>query len=185
MAFRQKGHDAYSCDIVDCSGGHPEWHIRDDVLLHLDDGWDLMIGHPPCTFLSYVGNRHWDDCGRMEKRLDALSFFGKLWRAPINRICLENPMGCASPVISKYSQIINPNYFGDGDKKRTCLWLKGLPKLNHLKGDDLFGVNTHVDVAANVTRSGRKVFFTEKISGSVKRSKSFTGIAKAMADQWG
>lgn len=141
IAFREKGHEAYSCDIQECSGGHPEWHIIEDVTRVLSGGywdtelgvrvyvenWDLMIGHPPCTYLSYAATSSWNNPGRLQKRIDALKFFADLWLAPVDKICLENPMGCASPTIAKYSQIIQPYYFGDSESKRTCLWLKGLP----------------------------------------------------------
>ena len=110
MAFKAKGHEAYSADIQDCSGGHPKWHIKGDVLEILNDGWDLMIGHPPCTYISYAGTAHWGNPGRVFKRLRALDFFAKLWEAPISKICLENPKSCASPTIAKYSQIIQPYY---------------------------------------------------------------------------
>lgn len=105
-AFRELGHEAFSADIQDCSGGHKEWHRKGDVLEIINEGWDMMIGHPPCTFLSYAATSSWNNQGRLQKRLDALAFFAKLWEAPINKICLENPMGCASPTIAKFSQII-------------------------------------------------------------------------------
>jgi len=128
IAFRNKGHEAYSCDLIPCSGGHPEWHIQDDVLKHLNDDWDMMIGHPPCTYLSFAANRSWNDPGRIYKRLEALKFFADLWEAPIPSICLENPKSCASPVISKYSQVVQPYYFGDPFLKTTWLWLKNFWK---------------------------------------------------------
>ena len=112
-AFRELGHEAYSCDLQDCSGGHPEWHIKGDLLEVIKDSWDLMIAHPPCTYLSYAGTNWWNRPGRVLKRLEALEFFAKLWEAPIDKICLENPKGCASPAIAKYSQIIQPYYFGN------------------------------------------------------------------------
>lgn len=193
-AFRERGHEAYSCDILPCSGGHPEWHIQDDVLIHLDDGWDMMIGHPPCTYLSYAGTKFWNDEGRLEKRLDALGFFARLWLSPIEKICLENPMGCATPTIAKYSQIIQPYYFGDAESKRTCLWLKNLPLLKHTNGDNLFDKNTHIKPKIyGYYKTGKKkgtpiygnnyLKFSED-RGQI-RSKTFPGIAKAMAEQWG
>jgi hypothetical protein len=84
-AFREKGHEAYSCDTKECSGGHPEWHIKGDVLKIINNGWDLMIGHPPCTFISYAGTQSWNNPGRVFKRLEALMFFAKLWEAPIDK----------------------------------------------------------------------------------------------------
>lgn len=125
-AFRDLGHEAFSCDIVECSGGYSDWHIQDDVRNHINDSWDMMIAFPPCQYLTYADLRHWDSPGRLQKRLEALSFFAELWTAPIEKICIENPRGCASPVISKYSQIIQPYFFGDAAYKTTCLWLKNL-----------------------------------------------------------
>ena len=129
-AFRAKGIEAYSCDIQDCSGGHPEWHIKGDAIAEAYSGkYDMMIAHPPCTYLSYAGIGYWNRPGRLKKRLLALDFFATLWEAPVKMVCLENPKGCASPTIAKYSQIIQPYYFGDPHLKTTCLWLKNLPCL--------------------------------------------------------
>lgn len=188
IAFRDKGHEAYSCDIQECSGGFPEWHIKGDVIEQLYKGWDMMIGFPPCTYLTYAGTRHWNNPGRLEKRLDALNFFAKLWTAPIDKICLENPKGCASPTIAKYSQEIQPYYFGDSDQKTTWLWLKGLPPLVHVEQDDLFLNRTHVDKPEpiSIDKTGKKRYFADsKIRDAKIRSKTFPGIARAMADQWG
>lgn len=188
IAFRDKGHQAYSCDLIDCSGGHPEWHIKGDVLEILNDGWDMLIGFPPCTYLSYAGTRHWNNPGRLEKRLKALEFFGKMWTAPINKICLENPKGCASPTIAKYNQIIQPYYFGDEDRKTTCLWLKNLPNLIHVENNNnLFYKKTHVDKPEpyGVLSSGKKTYFSDGKHRDPKiRSKTFPGIAEAMSNQW-
>ncbi len=196
-AFRERGHEAYSCDIQDCSGGHPEWHIKDDLLKHINDGWDLMIAHPPCTYISYAGTRWWNDEGRCKKRLEALDFFRQLWEAPVRKICIENPRSCASPTIAKYTQEINPFYFGDEATKPTWLWLKNLPMLIHLEQTDMFDNKTHVgkgEFIYHTTKSG-------KVKGDSKwyseawhlppeeraklRSKTFPGIATAMAEQWG
>lgn len=188
IAFRDKGHEAYSCDIQDCSGGHPEWHIQGDVLEQLKKDWDMLIGFPPCTFLTYAGTRHWNNPGRLERRLDALNFFAELWLSGIDKICLENPKGCASPAISKYSQEIQPYYFGDSDQKTTWLWLKGLNPLLHSIEDDLFSVKTHVEKPEpiSIDSTGKKRYFSDsKIRDAKTRSKTFPGIAKAMAEQWG
>ena len=190
-AFRDLGHEAYSCDLQDCSGGHPEWHIIGDVSDILYDGWDLLIGHPPCTYISYAGTAHWNKPGRLLKRLVALEFFAKLWLAPIERICLENPKGCASPIIAKFTQEIQPYYFGDSDLKTTWLWLKNLPQLEHFREHNLFNEMTHTKKPEPIyvdKVSGKKRYFTQAISGSnreFKRAKTFPGIAQAMADQWG
>jgi hypothetical protein len=178
-AFRELGHEAFSCDVLPCSGGHPEWHIQDDVLNHLDDGWDLMIAHPPCTYLSYAGTRVWNREGRVWDRLKALDFFAKLWTCKIPLICIENPRGCSSPTISKYSQIIQPYFFGDEESKTTWLWLKGLPLL---KPTNIVKPKVH-----RIAPNGKKVYFEESITCKDRaklRSKTFPGIAKAMANQW-
>lgn len=188
IAFRNKGHEAYSCDIQDCSGGHPEWHFKGNVFDYMTSDFDMMIGFPPCTYLTYAGTRHWNNPGRLEKRLDALNFFAKMWTAPIEKICLENPQGCASPTIAKYSQIIQPYYFGDSEQKTTCLWLKNLPLLQHTEFDDLFSVKTHVEKPEpfSILSSGKKTYFADGKHRDPKlRSKTFPGIAQAMADQWG
>lgn len=189
IAFRERGHEAYSCDIQECSGGRPEWHIQEDVLAHLNDGWDMLIGHPPCTYINYIGIAWWNDPGRCEKRLKALDFFRKMWEAPIDKICLENPKGCASPTIAKYTQIIQPYYFGDPHLKTTCLWLKGLPPLVWTKENTLFEDATAVmkPDPLYIQENGKKRYYTDMLSGGndKQRSKTFPGIARAMAEQWG
>jgi site-specific DNA-cytosine methylase len=192
-AFRRLGHNAFSCDLQPCSGGHPEWHIQGDVIAQLGNGWDLMIGHPPCTYLSYAGTAHWNNPGRLQKRLKALEFFAALWEAPINHICLENPKGCASPAITKYSQEIQPYYFGDQHLKTTWLWLKNLPALTYSLTGNLFEQQTATErpEAIYTDYTGKKRYFTDAIGGyhgegnsTLKRSKTFPGIAEAMATQW-
>lgn len=197
--FRKKGHDAFSCDIQDCTGGHPEWHIKDDILNVIGGGgYDMLIGFPPCTYISGAGNGYFNilkygdkAIERWEKRIEGVKFFMALWNSGIPKIALENPLGFLNGTFPP-SQIIEPYYFGDSDKKRTCLWLKNLPPLIHHKEHNLFGSKTHVDKPEPVyiDVSGKKRYFTEAISGgtkesSINRSKTFTGIAKAMAEQWG
>ena len=197
-AFRERGHEAYSCDIQECSGGHPEWHIQGDAMEVIrSDRWDMLIGHPPCTFLSNAGIGYFniDKYGekaeeRMISRLNASKFFMDMYTAPIPKICLENPVGFINGWL-RPSQIIEPYFFGDAHKKRTCLWLKNLPPLVHRRQNDLFGSRTHVEVKPTyIDKSGKARYFTDAISGFHKdaqklRSKTFPGIAKAMADQWG
>jgi len=185
------GHEAYSCDILECSGGHPEWHIHGDVLEQLGRGWDMMIGFPPCTYISYAGTAYWNDPGRLEKRLEALAFFAKLWIAPIQMICLENPKSCASPAIAKYSQEIQPYYFGDPHLKTTWLWLKGLPKLEYKTRPDLFGDKTACQKPEPIyiSKNGKNLYTTDARSGSREdtqklRARFWPGIASAMAQQW-
>lgn len=198
-AFRNKGHESYSCDIQECSGGHPEWHYHQDIFEVIEKygPWDMMIAHPPCTYLSHAGNNYLNiekygqaAINRRESQIEAADFFMQLWKANIPKICIENPIGYINSRLPT-TQIIQPYYFGDSDKKTTCLWLKGLPKLVHFKVDDLFAVKTHVIAdPIYIDRSGKKRYFTDSISGSSKegkklRSKTFPGIAQAMADQWG
>lgn len=132
IAFRNKGHEAYSCDIKPCSGGYPKWHIQDDVLNHLDKNWDLIIAHPPCTYLSKAGAcRLYPQKGvlnqeRYKKGLEAKEFFMKLYNAPCNKVCVENPVSLRIFNLPPYSQEIEPYMFGHPVSKRTRLWLKGL-----------------------------------------------------------
>lgn len=189
-AFLEAGVDAWSCDILPCEGDYPERHLQGDLLEVLNENWDLAILHPPCTYISYAATKYWNQPGRAKKRLEALEFFRKCWEAPIEHICVENPMGFADAVIEKHSQIIHPYYFGDSHLKKTCLWLKNLPKLEHRKQDDLFAEKTHTEKPEPIyiDKSGKKRYFTDAISGSQngghKRSKSFPGIASAMVEQW-
>ena len=187
-AFRAKGHNAFSCDIQECSGGHPEWHIQDDVLKHLD-GWDLIIAHPPCTYLSNAGAR-WLWAGyrlnieRYEKGLDARAFFMKLWHANCPCICIENPIPSSIYFLPSCSQIVRPYEYGHPYSKKTCLWLKGLPPL---KPTDI--VADHIPFVSSGSYSkthDQKYKGASRKGGSAKsRSKTFSGIAKAMAEQWG
>jgi len=193
-AFRELGHEAYSCDILPCSGGHTEWHIQGDVLEQLNMGWDLMIAHPPCTFLTVTGMRwlyadknkdrpHPKFPNRLKDQEKAIKFFKKLLESPIDKIAIENPVGIISTRIRKPNQIIKPCQFGEDANKRTCLWLKGLPKLIPTK---------EVKVTFRKTKSGaifdNWYWETSKLKGKerqIARSKTFLGIAKAMAEQWG
>lgn len=191
-AFSKRGHDAWSCDLLDTEipGNHYKGDVRDILYEH----WDLMIGHPPCTYLSYAATRVWNEPGRVFKRIEALQFFAELWEAPIDKICLENPKGCASPTIAKYSQVIQPYYWGDDLVKTTWLWLKGLPKLQYLKQDDLFGnKQTMKGIPKSLYYStGRKKVSTDILgdgfSGTERqkeRARFHHGVAVAMAEQWG
>lgn len=135
-AFTARGHDATSCDLLPTES--PGKHYQGSVLDILYNGWGLMIGHPPCKFISYAATKYWHQDGRAQKRIEALGFFNTLLSAPIEKICIENPLGCAGPIIRPHDQIIHPYYFGDSDVKRTCLWLKNLPKLVYELNDNLF-----------------------------------------------
>jgi len=172
-AFRAKGHEAFSCDILPCSGGHPEWHIQDDVLKHLDDGLDLMIAHPPCTRLCNSGVMWLEKRNLWSDLKQATAFFNKLKNANIDKICIENPIPHKYAVkdIGKYTQIIQPWMFGHGETKATCLWLKNLPKLKPTNIVD--------------GREQRLHRLPPSKDRARLRSKTFPGIAKAMAEQWG
>ena len=180
IAFRAKGHEAYSCDIEPCSGGHPEWHIQDDVLKHLGDNWDLIIAHPPCTYLSNAGARFLYPKGvlneeRYKKGLEAKEFFLKLYNADCPKICVENPVSSKIFNMPKHTQEIQPYYFGHPFKKKTRLWLKGLEPL---KPTNIVEVSESTKIAGNWFNKGGK-------ERQKNRSKTFEGIAKAMAEQWG
>lgn len=179
-AFRKLGHKAYSCDILPCSGGHPEWHIQGDVLEVLDKDWDMMIAHPPCTYLTNAGAVHLYpkkvlDKERYKKGIVAKEFFLKLINANIPLICVENPIPSRIFGLPKYSQTIQPYWFGHPFSKKTCLWLKYLPPLNPTKIVDSV---QSTKVAGNWFNKGGK-------ERQINRSKTFQGIANAMADQWG
>ena len=182
--LRALGHKAYSCDILPESGGHPEWHIQKDVVEVLEDDWDMIIAFPPCTHLASSGAA-WFEAKRADGRQQAaINFFMLFANHPCKKIAIENPVGIMSTQFRKPDQIIQPWQFGDPYSKRTCLWLKGLPKLRHT---DI------VDPGEMITyKSGRTMpkWYAEawKLSPSERsktRSKTFPGIAQAMARQWG
>ena len=193
-AFRARGHEAYSCDIQECSGGHPEWHIKDNVLNHLNDRWDLMIAFPPCTYLSSVQTFLCrKDPLRVVKRIAAADFFMRFINANVARIAVENPTGVMSHIYREPDQIIHPYYFGDAVMKRTCLWLKGLPKLVHASETDLFKDSTFGVVPPPVKiwiqKTTGKVKYQRQVNAPFldgkQRSKLSPFIARAMAEQWG
>ena len=209
-AFRERGHKAFSCDILPCSGGHPEWHIQGDVLpllngnctfqtadthIHTQAGkWDLIIAHPPCTYLSTAATQcHSVKCfskeyiaKRTHKRIEAMRFFMRFVDADCDKIAIENPTGVMNTCFRKPDQIIQPYYFAESvdDKdnyftKKTGLWLKGLPELNY----DC-KLPSPMENAPR-WQNGKKINWTEGNHGQKARSKTFPGIAKAMAEQWG
>lgn len=191
IAFREKGHEAYSCDVEYCSGGHPEWHIKDDALKHLNEKWDLIIAHPPCTYLTVTGNR-WFDIDRYgekaikrhQLRREAIKFFMQLVNAPCEKIAVENPVGAMSSEYRKPDQIIQPYEYGHPMTKKTCLWLKNLPLL---KPTNI--VKPEYVICADGKRYSKVHVETFSIKDPEERarvrSKTFEGIAKAMAEQWG
>ena len=180
-AFAAKGHDAWSCDILPTES--PGNHFQGDILEHLDKGWDLMIAHPPCTHLAVSGAR-WFTEGKKPWSLqeDALDFVRKLLDAPIDKIALENPVSVISTKIKKPNQIIQPFEYGHDVTKRTCLWLKNLPNLKPTKivKPDIVLVN-----GKKMSRMHYESFKLPSKERSKVRSKFYTGIAEAMADQWG
>lgn len=212
-AFRAKGHEAYSCDIIDCSGGHPEWHIKQDVIPLLNgdccftttDGqthtligeWDMIIAFPPCTFLTVTGNRWFDVLKygskaqkRWEDRCKAICFFLSIAYAECKRIVIENPIGCMSTYFRKPEQIIHPYYFAKNEndenceRKATCLWLKGVPPL-------VYSIKAKPRVVAYKNGKGTDSPWhinTMSLPADERekaRSKTFSGVADAMAEQWG
>lgn len=220
-AFREKGHEAYSCDIIECSGGHPEWHIQGDALPLLNgncefwtkdkDGrgvswhritgkWDMIIAFPPCTHLAVSGARHFEKKRADSRQREGIEFFCQFLNADCDKVAIENPVGIISgdyipkwfpDLAEKYSlpikqsQIIQPYEYGHNAKKSTCLWLKGLPLL---KPTEI----VEPDLISYMCKSGKKVTFSrhmvqgfENGERAKSRSKTFPGIAKAMAEQWG
>lgn len=200
-AFRAKGHDAWSCDILPTEGD-PAWHIQDDVLKHLDDGWDMMIAHPDCTFLT--GSAEWaykDEqtkkmnpgtlfgAARREARKEAISFVKTLWEADIEMVAVENPVGILSTEWMEPDQYIQPNEYGEDASKKTCLWLRKLPKLvptQFFPPRLVLSPNgkSYVYRWSNQTDSGQNKL-TPSESRGLDRAKFYPGWAKAMAEQWG
>lgn len=181
-AFRARGHEAYSCDILPTRGEHPEWHIQDDVLNHLNDGWDLMVAHPPCTWLCQAMRTNAARKDRpkisaifLSERKKAYDFFMALYNAPIPKIAVENPIGYMNQkgIFRKPDQTIRPWMFGHPYKKDVCLWLKDLPKLTPTR----------------LIPPPYKTFdfwSTKRNPNGVSlKSVTFQGIAEAMAEQWG
>jgi len=179
-AFRKLGHEVFSCDTQACSGEHPEWHIQGDVLEHLNEGWDMMIAHPPCTYLSRAGTRWLFPKGilnqeRYNKGIEAKEFFLKLLNANIPKIVIENPVPHKVFDMPKETQKIQPYEFGHTAQKATLLWIKNLPLL---KGTKLVKPEYYI-----CNKGWRHSKFCANWDGK-KKSKTFSGIAKAMAEQW-
>lgn len=204
MSFRDKGHYAFSCDVLPCSGGHPEYHIQGDALEILNGGdfvtmdgrkhhvdkWDLLIAHPPCTYLTNSGNRWFNELkygeeaiNRKKLREEAATFFMNFVKAPAEHIAIENPIGYMSAIYRKPDQIIQPYEFGEPERKATCLWLKNLPLLtptNIVKPNIVVLPSGKTDSMLHYS-----TFRLNKSERSKIRSQTFWGVAKAMADQWG
>ena len=167
-AFRSRGHDAYSCDLLECEGD-PRWHLQQPVEDVLADGWDLMVAHPPCTHLAVSGSRHFHR--KQREQAEALDFVRLLMAAPVERWCIENPVSIISSAIAPPSQIIQPWQFGHGETKATCLWLKNLPKLKPTDCVD--------------GRESRVWLMSPGPDRWKERSRTYQGVADAMAKQWG
>ena len=214
-AFRQRGHEAYSCDILECSGGHNEWHILGNVLpllnreddgnngwhyiyfttadgkIHYVERWDLIIAHPPCTYLTVTGNRWFNiekygekAIQRYKAREEAIKFFLELANADSEKIVIENPVGIMSTEWRKPDQIIQPYMFGDSAEKKTCLWLKGVQPLeptNEVKPPERLRFVS----GKTMPKWYSDCWSMPKEERARIRSKTFPGIAKAMAEQWG
>lgn len=201
-AFRELGHEDYSCDIIEPSGGHPEWHILGDALVAIQGGqiitmdgavhdvgkWDMLIAHPPCTYLSNAGARHlWKDhklqADRVMKGIEARDFFMNFYLADIPKVAVENPVPSKVFVMPPYTQAIQPYQFGHPYSKKTCLWLKGLEPLRATK--EIQPIATWCPSGSYSGKHGeqhRGMFTKDRAKN---RAKTFPGIAKAMAEQWG
>lgn len=207
IEMRKLGHEAFSADLQECSGGHPEWHIQGDALelispdcywfqtmdgtTHIHKGWDMMIAHPPCTYLSNAGavrlykridGESYVKLSRLNDGLDAKEFFLSFWNADIPKIAIENPIPSGVCRLPPYTQIVQPYEHGDPYSKKTCLWLKGLPELTP--------TNIVEPICSWVSGGSKKADGTPRenkgtvYQDSKTRSKTFPGIAKAMATQW-
>ena len=170
IELRKLGHEAYSCDIEPCSGGHPEWHLQQDVITLLTQKWDMILAFPPCTHLAASGAK-WFAAKRADGRQqNAIDFFMRFANSDCPRIAIENPVGIMSTVWKKPDQIIQPWQFGHGETKKTCLWLKGLPPL----------IPTEI-----VEGREQRIWKMPPSEDRAKnRAKTFPGIARAMAEQW-
>lgn len=195
IEMRKLGHEAYSCDIYECSGGHPEWHIQGDAIPlvngnccfntmdgsehRIDGKWDLLIAHPPCTYLSNAGARFLYPKGvlneeRLAKGLEAKEFFMHFINADCDKIAVENPIPSKVYGLPPYTQTVQPWMFGHPVQKKTCFWLKGIPKLNPT---DIVAERQSTKIPGNWFNHGGK-------ERQKNRAKTFPGIAKAMAEQW-
>lgn len=170
IELRKLGHEAYSCDIEPCSGGYPEWHLQQDVLQLLNEKWDMIIAFPPCTHLAVSGARHFEEKRKDGRQQQGIDFFMAIANAQCERIAIENPIGIMSTIFRKPDQIIQPWQFGHGETKATCLWLKGLPGLKPTEIVD--------------GRKERVWRMPPSPDRAKLRSKTYPGIAKAMAEQW-
>ena len=182
IEMRKLGHETYSCDIEPCSGGHPEWHLQVDALELLKMQWDMVIAFPPCTHLAASGARYFRQKREDGRQQQGVDFFMRFVDAGCEKIAIENPVGIMSTVYRKPDQIIQPYEFGHPERKKTCLWLKGLPLLTptnivepelHICGNGIVDSKWHYETYGLPSEIRAKM-----------RSKTFPGIARAMAEQW-
>jgi site-specific DNA-cytosine methylase len=189
IELRNLGYEAFSCDILPCSGGRPEWHIKEDVLKVIDRGWDMLIAFPPCTHLALSGSQHWPQKQKDGRQKKAIDFFMSLVKAPIEKICIENPMSIMSTAYRKPDQIIQPWQYGHEAQKTTCLWLKNL---NKLEPTNIVSKGEFIEFVTKkgVKKRQPKWYFDAlknsktKEDRTILRSKTFKGIAEAMANQF-
>ena len=188
IELRRLGHEAYSCDIQECSGGHPEWHLRVDALELLKMRWDMIIAFPPCTYMTNAGAVRMKVGGvlqaeRYAKAMEAKAFFMRFYNADCPRIAIENPTPMKIVGLPEYSQAIQPYFFGHPYSKRTCLWLKGLPPL--IPTEVLDYHEPYVNGGCKDAHGNYRRFQGRKERDPKTRAKTFPGIARAMAEQWG
>lgn len=178
IELRKLGHEAFSCDIEPCSGGHPEWHLQEDVTPLLKQRWDMIIAFPPCTHLAVSGAAWFEQKRKDGRQQAAIDFFMMFANADCERIAIENPVGIMSTVYKKPSQIVQPYEYGHLEQKKTCLWLKGLPLLQP--------TNNVYDQMMTLPKNKRERlhYLPPSPERAKLRSKTFPGIAKAMAEQW-
>lgn len=190
--LRRLGHEAYSCDIEPCSGGRPEWHLQVDALELLKMKWDMILAFPPCTHLAVSGARYFEEKRKDGRQQAAIDFFMQFTNADCPKIAIENPVGIMSSVWRKPDQIIQPWQFGHGETKKTCLWLKGLPLLKPTDVLDLpkngwknqsITKDGRYGGFKNFDESGKLLAWNDKRTARI-RSKTYSGVAKAMAEQW-
>lgn len=178
IEMRKLGHEAYSCDIEPCSGGHPEWHIRVDALELLKMKWDMILAFPPCTDLAVSGAAWFAEKRKDGRQQKSIDFFMKFAKADCERIAIENPVGIMSTHWRKPDQIIQPYQFGHKEQKKTCLWLKGLPTLKETE-------NVYEEMCKLPKKERERLHYLPPSEDRAKiRAKTFPGIAKAMAEQW-
>jgi len=189
IELRKLGHEAFSCDLLPCSGSHPEWHIQGDALQQLNKGWEMLIAFPPCTDLAVSGARHFERKQQDGSQQKSIEFFMEFVNAPIEKIAVENPIGIMSKLYRKPNQIIQPYQFGDKAQKSTCLWLKNLP---NLQPTDIVEKGEFFEFITKKGEKKRMAMWYYMALRNAKtpeerrtlRSKTFPGIAKAMAEQW-